>query len=63
MVKCEPLSYEAQGNNRNKFEYKIQYNYDNEEAPCGIAESFLNFPQKPVETIIEHEENDENFYK
>jgi len=50
------LAFEAPENNKNKFEYKIEYNYENEDAPYGIAENFLNYPQKRMETINEHEE-------
>ena len=30
-------------NNRNKMEYKIEYNYANEDVPCVMGENYMNF--------------------
>ncbi len=50
-IKCEPLSYEAPVNNKNKFEYKIEYNYVNEDLPREMGESYLNFHERGNENL------------
>lgn len=51
IIKCEPSPYEGVMNNRNKMEYKIEYNYVNEDVPGVMGESYMNFHDRGEENI------------